>query len=115
MIYTKKGGKQMSLSFETSADNDSEIQELLDFEEPKRYNVILLNDDYTTKDFVVLILVKIFQKSEGEAIMLTEKIHKSGSAIVGVYTFDIAETLKEQVIQTARLNGFPLKCILEQA
>ena len=90
----------------------------LDFDvkldKPKRYKVILLNDDYSTFDFVVDILMSIFKKSKDEAIALTMKIDQEGSAVVGVYSHEIAETKVMLVKQKARNKGFPLRAIMEE-
>ena len=82
---------------------------------PDSYNVVLYNDDYTTKEFVVSLLMTIFSKTESEAVSLMETVHKRGSAVIGVYSFDIARTLAAATIQNARKNGFPLRCELEVA
>ena len=85
-----------------------------EIKEPKRYNVILFNDDFTTKEFVVEILEKFFNKSSKEAVSLMEKVHKKGSAIVGEYSYDIALTRVSVVTKCARANGFPLRCELKE-
>jgi len=82
--------------------------------EPAQYKVILLNDDYTTKEFVAEILMAVFHKTEPEAISLMEKVHAVGSAAVGVYSYDIATTLISMTVQVARKKGFPLQCKLEE-
>jgi len=102
----------MSLSFENQFDTAT-MQDI-NFEEPSNYRVILLNDDFTTKDFVELILIKIFHKSQEEAVKITENVHKQGKGIVGVYPFDIAVTRVEIVHSNARANGFPLRCTMEK-
>ena len=83
-------------------------------EPPKKYKVILLNDDYTPMDFVVAILEKIFKrtKSEAEAIML--EVHKTGKGIAGVYPFDIASTKLGLAMQWARHKEHPLTLKLEK-
>jgi ATP-dependent Clp protease adaptor protein ClpS len=85
----------------------------LDLEEPKLYKVIMLNDNYTPMGFVVEILVNVFGKPREEAreIMLT--IHNKGSAVCGIYPYDIALTKIEIVHRISRDNGYPLKCIAE--
>ena len=85
-----------------------------EIKEPKRYNVIFFNDDFTTTDFVVEMLEKFFNKSTKEAIDLTEKVHKKGSAVVGEYSYDIALTRVSVVTKCARANGFPLRCELKE-
>jgi len=89
--------------------SDGELQE------PKQYRVILHNDDYTTMDFVVEILVTVFHKPAAEATKIMLDVHKRGKGICGVYTYDIAATKVAQVRQTAKMRGFPLKCSLEEA
>jgi ATP-dependent Clp protease adaptor protein ClpS len=82
--------------------------------EPKDYQVILLNDNYTTMEFVVKILVAIFQKNEEDANRIMLDIHQKGRGIVGLYPWDIARTKTEQVHAEAERKGFPLRCIVEE-
>lgn len=82
---------------------------------PKRYGVFLLNDDYTTMDFVVSVLIDIFQMPEARAVAVMLEVHQQGRGLCGIYTFDIAQTKQHQVISTAEAEGFPLMCILEEA
>lgn len=86
----------------------------LEVKRPKMYKVLLLNDDYTSMDFVVNVLVKIFHKSQKDAYEIMLKIHKDGSGLCGVYTYEIAETKVSQVINAARKNKFPLRAIMEE-
>lgn len=81
---------------------------------PKLYKVILLNDDVTTMDFVVAILVKIFEKSVQDAVDIMFKVHKTGSGVAGIYIKEIAKTKQNAVINAAKEANFPLKCILEE-
>jgi ATP-dependent Clp protease adaptor protein ClpS len=81
---------------------------------PSLYNVFLLNDDYTTMDFVVHILENIFLKNLTEATQIMLHVHKKGVGLAGVYPRDIAETKVERVHRIARENEFPLKCIMEK-
>lgn len=81
--------------------------------EPDGYQVILLNDNYTTMDFVVVILVEVFHKKVEDAYKLMQEIHKSGKGTAGIYTWDIAVTKAQQVHSLAEANGFPLKCLVE--
>ena len=83
--------------------------------EPEDYRVILLNDDYTTMDFVVMVLVDIFDKNLEDANRIMLDVHEKGKGIVGRYPWDIAATKAEQVHELARENEFPLKCIVEPA
>ncbi|MDI6400525.1 ATP-dependent Clp protease adapter ClpS [Balneolaceae bacterium ANBcel3] len=83
--------------------------------EPPLFKVILLNDDYTTFDFVVSILTGIFNKTVPEAIKITNDVHRKGSGVCGVFTRDIAETKIELVNQCSSEAGFPLQCTIEEA
>lgn len=82
--------------------------------EPKKYKVIMHNDDVTTMDFVVMVLKSIFFKSEQEAETLMMQIHTSGSAIVGIYPFDTAVSKASKTMRLASINKFPLKLTWEQ-
>jgi len=81
--------------------------------EPEDYRVILLNDDYTTMDFVVEVLMAIFHKKPEDAARIMMDVHKKGKGVVGQYPWDIAATKAEQVHSAARDNEFPLRCMLE--
>jgi ATP-dependent Clp protease adaptor protein ClpS len=82
--------------------------------EPRDYKVILLNDNYTTMDFVVDILIAVFHKNKIEANRIMMDVHRKGKGVVGRYSFDIARTKVEQVHYLARQAEFPLKCIMEE-
>jgi ATP-dependent Clp protease adaptor protein ClpS len=81
--------------------------------EPEMYRAVLLNDDYTTMNFVVNILELVFHKPEAEAKAIMLDVHNRGRAVVGVYTEDIARTKAAQVHSLAATNQFPLVCIVE--
>ena len=83
--------------------------------EPPSYNVIMLNDDFTTMEFVVEILIDIFHKDPLEAEKLMMTVHKSGSAVVASYPYDIAATKVNEAMQRARANGFPFRMKVEEA
>jgi ATP-dependent Clp protease adaptor protein ClpS len=83
--------------------------------EPESYRVILLNDHYTTMDFVIEILVMIFHKAPEDAARIMMDVHRKGRAAVGVYSWDIAITKAEQVQVAAQRYEFPLRCIVEPA
>jgi len=93
---------------------DFELEEKEIVEHLKRYKVILLNDDYTSMDFVVEILMDVFKHPLDNAINLMLSIHKDGKAICGVYTYELAETKIDQVTKRARENEYPLKAIMEE-
>jgi ATP-dependent Clp protease adaptor protein ClpS len=94
---------------------DSDAQSDQEIREPKQYRVVLHNDDYTTMDFVVEVLIAVFHKPIVEATKIMLDVHKKGKGICGVYTYDIAATKADQVHQMAKLREFPLKCSLEEA
>ena len=77
--------------------------------EPRRYKVYIHNDDFTTMEFVVKILVVVFFKTEAEAQALMLKVHHSDKALVGVYTYDIAVSKVRRATQMARDEGYPLR------
>lgn len=77
------------------------------------YKVLIHNDDYTTMEFVVDVLMHVFRKSVQEATRIMLNVHKLGIGVCGVYTFEVAETKVETVIRMARENGHPLKCTME--
>lgn len=81
---------------------------------PSLYKVFLLNDDYTTMDFVVQVLETVFRKAPAEAVQIMLHVHKKGSGLCGVYTRDIAETKVASVQKLARGKGFPLMCTMEK-
>jgi ATP-dependent Clp protease adaptor protein ClpS len=83
--------------------------------EPEEFMVILLNDNYTSMDFVVEVLMVIFHKDPLAANKIMMDVHKKGKGIVGRYPWDIAATKTEQVHAAARKNDFPLRCIVEPA
>lgn len=80
---------------------------------PKMYKVLLLNDDFTPMDFVVLVLRRYFSKSEEEATKVMLDVHQKGAGVAGVYTLEMAEMKTMQVNQFARMNQHPLKCTVE--
>jgi ATP-dependent Clp protease adaptor protein ClpS len=82
--------------------------------EPDLYRVLLHNDDYTTMEFVVEILMTVFHKSIEESTRIMLNVHKKGIGICGVYTYEQAETKVDTVERLARANGFPLKCSMER-
>ncbi len=81
--------------------------------EPKLYKVLLLNDDYTSMDFVVSVLEGIFRKSPAEAVEIMLAVHKQGSGLAGIYPKEIAETKVQAVHTQARNAGYPLRCTIE--
>lgn len=86
-----------------------------DFKEPRRFRVILYNDDFTTFDFVKMMLMRVFRKSDAEAERLTLQVHREGKAIVGVYTYDVALSRRRKALMMAREESFPLRIECEPA
>ena len=82
-------------------------------EPPKMYQVVLLNDDFTPMEFVVLVLQEFFNKDREAATSIMLKVHMEGRGICGVYPKDIAQTKVEHVMEAARAAGHPLQCICE--
>lgn len=91
-----------------------ELNDELDIKEPKKYKVFLLNDDFSTMDFVIDVLVKVFRKTLDESSVIMLNIHNNGKEICGTYTYEIALTKVAQVKSMAREQGFPLKAIMEE-
>ena len=81
---------------------------------PKQYAVVLLNDDYTTMDFVVHVLESVFQKSPAESYHVMMNVHVQGRGVAGIYPWEVAETKVETVANLARDAGFPLKAVTEE-
>ncbi|MBR1688725.1 MAG: ATP-dependent Clp protease adaptor ClpS [Prevotella sp.] len=79
-----------------------------DLREPRRYKVLIHNDDFTTMEFVVKILVEVFFKSEYEAEQLMLNVHHADKAVVGIYSYDIAVSKVNKATKMARAEGFPL-------
>jgi len=92
----------------------SQTEETAEPKEPEEFRVLLLNDDFTTMEFVVSILMTIFHKSLQEATRIMVDVHRKGKGIVGEYSYDIAATKINQVHALARQMGFPLKCTMEK-
>jgi ATP-dependent Clp protease adaptor protein ClpS len=84
-------------------------------EEPPMYKVVLLNDDYTTMDFVILVLEVVFHMNNQEATGIMLKVHQQGKGVAGVFTRDVAETKVAIVHELAHKNEHPLKCSVERA
>jgi len=81
---------------------------------PAMYKVLMLNDDYTPMEFVVMVLERFFSKSHEEATRIMLHVHQRGVGICGVYTYEVAETKVTQVMDLARRNQHPLQCTLEK-
>jgi ATP-dependent Clp protease adaptor protein ClpS len=106
-----------SPSSPSSPSSDAAVKERVQEKqkEPALYRVVLLNDDYTTMEFVVQVLENVFQKTPAEAFRIMMHVHVNGRGIAGVYPWEIAEAKVEKTIALAREAGFPLKAVTEEA
>ncbi|MCW8821973.1 MAG: ATP-dependent Clp protease adaptor ClpS [Sulfurovum sp.] len=93
---------------------EEELEIALELQEPKMFKVLLHNDDYTSMDFVVEILMSIFHKTHAQAEQIMLQIHEKDKAVCGVYSFEIAQTKAQQVKQRAKQNEFPLLATIEE-
>ena len=101
-------------------NNNEEFQKglLLDTKpktkKPSMYNVLLMNDDYTPMEFVVMVLEKIFNKKQEEATQIMLHVHQKGIGICGTFTYEVAESKCKAVIDLAKKNEHPLQCTMEK-
>lgn len=91
-----------------------EEQEAVEVTEPNLWRVIMLNDDTTTMDFVVQLLMYVFHRTETDAFEIMIRIHAEGQSVVGIYTHEVAEEKVNTCIRTARASNFPLQVIMEE-
>ena len=82
---------------------------------PSMYKVIMLNDDYTPMEFVILVLERFFSKSHEESTQIMLHVHQKGVGVCGVFTYEVAESKVQQVMDLARQHQHPLQCTLEKA
>lgn len=94
---------------------DVDVRTDREIKEPPMYKVLLHNDDYTTMDFVVQVLMLVFHKSVEQATQIMLNVHKRGTGVCGLFPYEVAETKVETVTRLARANGHPLKCTMEKA
>jgi ATP-dependent Clp protease adaptor protein ClpS len=99
------------LEEEGSVATEQETRQKID--QPRMYKVLLHNDNYTTMEFVVTVLIVIFHKPEAEAVRIMLDVHQKGIGVVGVYAREIAETKVQRVMQLAKKAEFPLLCTME--
>lgn len=93
--------------FQSGTISENETQE------PPRFRVLLHNDDYTTMEFVVEVLMRVFHKNENEATSIMLAVHNEGVGVCGVFTAEVAETKVDTVHRMAKAAGFPLRCSME--
>ncbi len=103
----------MSDQDQTYHESDSSVIEEVRVKRPKKYKVILHNDDYTTMEFVILVLKVVFHKSLGEAEKIMMEVHNKGQGVCGIYSYEIAESKAKKVELMAREQNHPLKCTIE--
>ncbi len=108
------GAKGLAQRHDDMPDHLSETEVTEEVREPRQYKVLLHNDDYTTMEFVVRVLMSVFNKSEVQATEIMLMVHKSGVGVCGVYTVEVAETKVLLTTRMARNEGFPLKITMEE-
>ena len=104
---------------DNNINNDLEKGVLLDTKpktkKPSMYNVLLLNDDYTPMEFVVLVLESVFNKKQEEATQIMLHVHKNGVGVCGIFTYEVAESKCKSVMDMAKKNEHPLQCTMEKS
>jgi ATP-dependent Clp protease adaptor protein ClpS len=101
-------------TFDPQHEEDVLTERKQKLQKPPLYKVLLHNDDFTTMDFVVFVLVQVFHKNEEEAIQIMLAVHHQGVGVAGVYTYEIAEAKVNQVHNLAKAHEYPLLCTLEE-
>ena len=99
---------------EDEFDRDVVVETEKKLKRPSLFKVLLHNDDYTTKEFVVHILESVFNKDSTEAVQIMLHVHRNGVGVAGVYTYEVAETKVKTVESLARQYEYPLKCSIEE-
>lgn len=111
-------GPKLGMSKPNQSPDETEGQTITETrpttKRPALYKVILLNDDYTPMDFVILILRRFFHKNEADATRVMLEVHNQGAGIAGIFPYEVAETKVYQVNEFSRTNRHPLKCIMEK-
>ena len=90
------------------------IEEKIEVKKPSFYQVIIMNDDYTPMEFVILVLERFFKKSRAEATQIMLHVHQKGMGVCGLFPYEIAETKVVQVMDFAKINQHPLQCTMEK-
>jgi ATP-dependent Clp protease adaptor protein ClpS len=103
----------MSQKYDPDSNVVTESKPQTKLKRPTLYKVLLHNDNYTTREFVVAVLKEVFHKSETEAVQIMLHVHYNGVGVAGVYTFEVAETKIRTVEAAAQENGFPLRLSME--
>ena len=98
----------------SSNDTGTVIEEKIEIKKPSFYQVLIMNDDYTPMEFVILVLERFFKKSRAEATQIMLHVHQKGMGVCGLYPYEIAETKIVQVMDYAKKNQHPLQCTMEK-
>jgi len=98
----------------SSNNTETIIEEKIEVKKPSFYQVLIMNDDYTPMEFVILVLERFFKKSRAEATQIMLHVHQKGMGVCGLYPYEIAETKVVQVMDYARNNQHPLQCTMEK-
>lgn len=98
----------------SSNNTGTVIEEKIKIKKPSFYQVLIMNDDYTPMEFVILVLERFFKKSRAEATQIMLHVHQKGMGVCGLYPYDIAETKIVQVMDYAKKNQHPLQCTMEK-
>lgn len=98
---------------DNATEENVAIAEKVKLEKPKMYKVLLINDDYTTMEFVIHVLQKFFNKTYDEAHSIMLKVHHEGVGVCGIFTFEVAESKSAKVNKYSRNKGHPLKSTIE--
>ena len=98
----------------SSNNTGTVIEEKIEIKKPSFYQVLIMNDDYTPMEFVILVLERFFKKSRAEATQIMLHVHQKGMGVCGLYPYEIAETKIVQVMDYAKKNQHPLQCTMEK-
>ena len=96
-------------------DEATKVETKKKLQKPSLYKVLLLNDDYTPMEFVVMVLEKIFNKKQEEATQIMLHVHKNGIGVCGTFTYEVAESKCKSVMDMAKKNEHPLQCTMEKS
>tara|TARA_B110000116_G_scaffold135729_1_gene117703 strand:+ start:73 stop:414 length:342 start_codon:yes stop_codon:yes gene_type:complete len=111
--------KKIIMQDDSNNNNDPQRGLLLDIKpktkKPSMYNVLLLNDDYTPMEFVIIILENVFNKRQEDATQIMLHVHKNGVGVCGTFTYEVAETKCKVVMDMAKKNEHPLQCTIEKS
>jgi ATP-dependent Clp protease adaptor protein ClpS len=100
--------------WEEEQDGAVQTESKQKLQKPPLYKVLLHNDDYTTMEFVIFVLMSVFHKSETDAFRIMMAVHEQGLGVAGVFTYEIAEAKIEKVHSLARASEYPLLCTMEE-